>query len=357
MRVLQLIPSLQNGGAEKFVCELSNYLVNNLDTPCDIAVMYDCDTASRGFLDSLKNVKCICLHKTLGFSIKYLIKLFLFIKRNKYDVVHAHLNTITYLILSAFLLPNVKFIATIHSDAHFEASGKVDKLIRKILFQSRRVTPITISERSNQSFINYYGLDAEIIYNGISSYENYDNESIKKLNDEIIFIHPASCQPVKNQKMLLSVFQKLTKKYKNVYLYWFGSVTHNQELFCELKCFFSDNIKYCGCVNDIRSYLKQADAMCLSSTIEGMPMVIIEAFSVGCIPIVTPAGGCFDMVQDGINGFISETFTEEDYYNKVETFILLRHSEKAKIQAKCMDAFNNYSINRSAELYLKVYKS
>ena len=360
MKVLQVLPSLQNGGAEKFVCELANELVNEFNISCDISIMYDTDS-SVGFKNHLKNVNCICLHKKKGFDIGYLFRLYRLIKKNKYTVVHAHLTAITYLILSAILLRNVKFIATIHSDAYFEASHKVDKFIRRVLFRTKRVTPITISEKSNKSFKECYSVDARIIYNGISPYDSSDSSESdgqsKSSSGDLIFIHPASCQPVKNQKMLLSVFQKITQKYSNVYLYWFGSTFHHSELFSQLSVYFSDNVKYCGCVNDIRSYLCKAHAICLSSIIEGMPMVIIEAFSVGCIPLVTPVGGCLDMIVTGKNGFISPSLDENDYYEMIEHFITLQGHERRNISEQCLDSFKNYSIRKSAESYISAYLS
>lgn len=359
MRILQLIPSLQNGGAERFVCELSNELQSRADVACDIALMYDVTAYPNGFVSSLKGVNIYSLRKNTGFSLRYLIQLYLFIKKNHYDVVHAHLNTITYLILSAFLLPKVKFIATIHSDASFEAPGKLDKCVRKILFKFKRVVPITISEESNKSFVDYYNETASVVYNGLSPFnlQNTNDELIRKSKDDVIFVHPASCQPVKNQKLLLSAFNRIVKKYNNVFLYWFGSNEQNKVLFNKLAPFLNDRIRYCGCVNNIRDYLYQADAMCLASLVEGMPMVIIEAFSVGCIPIVTPAGGCVNMVRNGYNGLISKTFEEDEYYEMLDRFINLTSDEKDAIKNNCILSFQKYSIERSADLYMEVYKA
>lgn len=355
MKVLQILPSLQNGGAERFVCELTNELVNEYHIPCDIAIMYEA-SSTEGFKKLLKNISCICLRKNKGFDVGYLFRLYNFIRKNRYNVVHAHLNAITYLILSAFLLPRVKFVATIHSDAYFEASNKVDRFIRRILFRSKRVIPITISETSNTSFKECYSMDARIIYNGVSTYIPSESDcKLHKTNEEFVFIHPASCQPVKNQKMLLSVFQKITTKYPNVYLYWYGTFAHHAELFSQLSAYFSDRIKYCGCVDDIRACLCKSDAMCLSSTIEGMPMVIIEAFSVGCVPLVTPVGGCKDMITTGMNGFMSNSLDEEDYYNMIESFITMPENDRRDVSERCLASFTNYTIGKSAESYLAIY--
>ncbi len=358
MKILQLIPSLGHGGAEKFVCELSNELQRKPAISCDIALMYDVVNPSIGFIGSLRNVKYCSLHKKPGFSLQYLLKLYLFIRDNKYDVVHAHLNAITYLVLSAFLLPKITFVATIHSDAQFEAPGRVDKLIRQLLFATKRVLPVTISEESNLSFRRYYGIQAPIIYNGVSKFTFQASKSLFDVpENHLIFIHPASCQPVKNQKMLLSVFRRITSKYENVHFYWFGSNEHNPKLFAELSLYLSDRIQYCGCVNNMREYLAEADAMCLSSTIEGMPMVILEALSVGCIPIVTPAGGCANMIRNGVNGFITSGFEEEEYYDVIDSFINMKTAEKLQISKKALESFHKFSIENCANSYMVVYQS
>lgn len=358
MRILQIIPSLGHGGAEKFVCELSNELQSKPDISCDIALMYDIEDASIGFISTLRNVRYCSLHKKPGFSIHYLFKLYRYIRDNKYDVVHAHLNAITYLILSAFLLPKTKFVATIHSDAQFEAPGKIDKLTRKLLFATKRVLPVTISEESNLSFKTYYGMEAPIIYNGVSKFTPTDIKGLFDVpENHLIFIHPASCQPVKNQRMLLSVFRRITTHYENVHFYWFGSNTHNPELFAELSLYLSDRVRYCGCVDNMREYLAEADAMCLSSTIEGMPMVIIEALSVGCIPVVTPAGGCVNMIENGVNGFITSGFDEVEYYDMIDSFINMKAAERHHMRINSIESFRKFSIENSASSYMLIYQS
>ncbi len=51
-------------------------------------------------------------------------------------------------------------------------------------------------------------------------------------------------------------------------------------------------------------YLKMGDAYALCSSYEGMPISLIEAIGVGCIPVCTPVGGIVDVVHNGENGFL-----------------------------------------------------
>ena len=272
--------------------------------------------------------------------------------------MHAHLNAIPYLLISALFCSKVKFIATIHSDAYFEAGGTLGKLIRRFLFSFGLVTPVTISEESQVSFKKCYGKDAPIIYNAISQYTpNLTiSHSLRKSERDIIFIHPASCQPVKNQELLLKAFNIICKKYPNVYLYWFGNNEANPQLFNDLSKYLTENIVYAGSASDVRYYLSQADGMCLSSTIEGMPMVIIESFSVGCIPVTTPVGGCLNMIENSTNGFVSQDMSLDAYINAVEHVINLSSVERQSIKQAGIKTFlEKYSIQMCIDDYIKLY--
>ena len=146
-------------------------------------------------------------------------------------------------------------------------------------------------------------------------------------------IHPASCQQVKNQKLLFADFNKIASENSNVKLLWFDSNKNFIELFDELRNnYFNNQLIYMGVSENIRDYLSVADGMCLSSKMEGMPMTISESFSVGCIPICTPVGGCNDIIKDGFNGLLSSGLNTRDYYNVVVRFVKLKDVDKKSIK-------------------------
>ena len=49
-----------------------------------------------------------------------------------------------------------------------------------------------------------------------------------------------------------------------------------------------------------------------------MPVTLLEALSVGCIPICSPVGGIVNVVKHGVNGLLSKDSTEEEYYLTVK---------------------------------------
>jgi poly(glycerol-phosphate) alpha-glucosyltransferase len=62
-----------------------------------------------------------------------------------------------------------------------------------------------------------------------------------------------------------------------------------------------------GFDSEPRKRLSQASFMLLTSRMEGLPLVLLEAMSVGCIPIAydMPYGPA-DIIVDGVNGYLVE---------------------------------------------------
>jgi len=355
MKILQIIPSLGCGGAEHFVRDLAIELESQ-GQECDVLCFFDYD-ADNALAQSLSGkIKVFSLHKKPGFQPSVIISLLSFIKSGGYDVVNAHLRAINYLLLAPLFLKKTRFFATIHSDARFEADGRLGLLARLFLFKLGLCVPITISEESQSSFFSLYKVDSQLIPNGVSPYiQVQGNLKLKDFEEQLVFIHVASCQPVKNQEMLFKAFNRLVGYYPGIKLLWAGSYESNPDLFEELRPLMKDRIFYLGVLDNPRDYMAKADAICLASTVEGMPITIIEAFSTGCIPVCTPAGGCKNMIEDGINGILSEKFDEDSYYDAMKRFVDLSADARRSMKTASFASFSRYAIATCARSYCLAY--
>lgn len=355
MKVLEVIPTLGQGGAEHFVAELSIEL-KRMGIECDVVTLFDVEK-TNDLLVQIQNedIKTYSLHKKDGFDLSVFYSLVKLIKKGHYNVVHAHVGAIKYVLLAAFVLPGVKFFATLHSEASREAGKSLDLWSRKLMFKTRRCTPVTISEESQKSFEDFYGYKAEMVLNGVSDYVQNTEISIRDNKDQIVFVHPASCQPVKNQFLLLKAFALLIDKYPNSKLIWIGSLNSYPKLYEDLKKIMVPQVVYMGVVSNVRDYLSQADAMCLSSQMEGLPMTVIESFSVGCIPICTPVGGCKNIIIDKKNGLLSKDLSVNSYYNALEYYCKLSDADKRNMRNSSKESFSNYTISKCASQYLELF--
>ena len=65
-----------------------------------------------------------------------------------------------------------------------------------------------------------------------------------------------------------------------------------------------DRVHFVGVRLDIPDVLRAADIFVLSSTWEGLPMVILEALAAGCPIVSTAVGGVPSAIDDGVSGIL-----------------------------------------------------
>lgn len=82
------------------------------------------------------------------------------------------------------------------------------------------------------------------------------------------------------------------------------------------------NIEFLGYKKDVSKYMQRASIICLVSDFEGFPMTLIEAMYEKCIPISYGSySAIYDLIKDGINGYIIQPFDEQSYIKKLKELI------------------------------------
>ena len=98
--------------------------------------------------------------------------------------------------------------------------------------------------------------------------------------------------------------------------------------------------------------LAYADAMCLPSIWEGMPVTLLEALSVGCIPICSPVGGIVDVINNGVNGVLSASSSAEDYYAAMKVYMSYTDEDINKMKQSSRESFEKYDIANASQEYI-----
>lgn len=358
MKILQIHHSLAGGGIESMVCALANEMVKTEDvTVCSIFKPKPQDV----FWNKLDpSIKKITLGKTKeGFSLKELFLIFYTIFKNKYDVVHVHSKFYYYALSVTLLHRKTKFFYTIHSDAKMENLGWDQKLFywKKYCFKRAYIHPVTISASSQKSFNKLYHCYSDLVYNGVARPLITTDDPVAKYRiteKTKLFIHAGRIDTPKNQLVLCKVFKKLVDNGYDVVLLIAGS-KQKQDIFKTIEPYFCNRIKYLGERSDVPQIMAYCDAMCLPSIWEGLPITLLEALSVGCVPICSNVGGIPDVVESGINGFLSSSSSEEDYYKAMLEYFAKSEEEIKKIKNTCKASFENYNIINTAKSYITLY--
>jgi glycosyltransferase involved in cell wall biosynthesis len=360
MKIIHIISSLGNGGAEKLTVELANEMAKEHDvTICSFRDIEDWMI----FPKKLQNgAKLVTFRKRAGFDPLLYYKLIKFINKFKPDVINLHLgSSLTYLLPISNFFRKTSFYYTIHSnyDNHKKTFDLLYKL-KKIHFRF-----ICISESIYKEFESaYLKFNFHLIPNGIDKMKTTTNkeDSIKEIvslmNDQQskMLVAVGRISNSKNYHLLMDVMKNIIKD--NVFLIVIGPNSTSENLIYEsLIDEKPHNVYFFGLKENVADYLKSADAFIMSSLYEGMPITAIEAMSMGLPVICTPAGGLVDMIKPGINGFIADDFTEEALLEQVYNFLNADDETLAKIRENNIREFREkYSIERCASEYLRLYK-
>ena len=361
MKILQITYSLASGGAERFVVDLSNELAKNKENEVYLLVIRDLNIPKNShYLPELsKEVKCLNIGTTKGLCRKSIIGVCKAIKDIKPDIVHAHCD-LTLLYLPSLLYKKPQYIHTLHTVAENNIVHKKLKRLQRFLY-NKYVQGITISNTCQKSFTDFYNLDNSsiCIVNGrakmlpTSMFENVKAEinGYKNGRNIPVFIHVGRFYPEKNQKRMFDAIEILHKNGKEFLLIVLG-INYKNSPYMELNK--TNYIKILGAKNNVTDYLACADYFLLSSDWEGLPLAMLEAMSMGCIPISTPAGGVVDVIKDGVNGLLCPTFDTDDYYRTIEK--VFEKDFSISKETVINDYQENYTMEVCANKYFNVYK-
>lgn len=363
MKILQIIPSLASGGAERLVLDLCNEL-SRQGAEVHLCIVQDPTERDFGFyLPALsEKVHFHSLNQPKGFGWKNIGKLNRLIRQLKPDVIHAHLGALLYLYFLKLLNVKHTFFVTIHNFAEKSDPKFPLRTINYLYFGSKLVRVITISEKCDISYSRFYHLkNAIIIPNGreklfpTDQYPSVSKEidSYKQSESDLVFIHIARFYEQKNQPMLVEVFNRLIEEGHAIVLLIIGDWSFCAEA-RELASTVKPGIHVLGTRTNVVDYLLLSDAFCLTSIYEGLPISLIEAISCGCTPLCTPAGGIPDVIKDGETGFLSADFTAESYYSLIKEYI--GHGKGLISRAKLIETYeDNFSIEITARRHLQLF--
>lgn len=367
IKIVHVISNLGNGGAEKFVVELANEQVKNHDV--SIISFRNVEDWMFPPQKIKKKVTLYQLGKKKGSSLTLFIKLIVLLKRIDPDIVNSHLDSsLRYVLAASFLILKPKYLQTVHSNLNDENKKRLFDRLHNILKFRKKFINICISESIFYAFSKRYkNLKFHHIDNGVkqlaptTQFIKVKNE-FKALREKktVTFAAIGRFDRNKNFYMLSKLFAKLAQQNKNVALMIIGgnpSESEQKFIIENIKTIKGKNTFLLGSRANVGDYLLNADALILSSRFEGMPIVVLEALSIGLPIVSTPAGGVKDIVENGINGFIADGFEIENLYQAVISFLELSPEEVSVIKLKNLQLFQaKYDIGICSQKYITLYK-
>lgn len=362
MRVLEVIGSLDRGGAETFLVNVFSN-INRNKYKFDFLVFQN---KKYDYEDTIKknggNIIYIESPKNIGI-IKFIKKLKNICIKNKYDVVHAHtLFNCGPCMFAAYLAGVKKRISHSHNTRYTEKNisfkKKIYYFISKIMINIFSTDYVACGKEAG-NFLYYKNKKVVVVKNGIkiekfifdSNKRKELREKLKISENEIVIGHVGRLNFQKNHKYLIDVFNKLCKENDNYKLVLVGDGELKSYIDSELiKNKLENKVIMTGSIENVNEFYNVFDIFVFPSLFEGLPYTLIEAQCNG-LPIISS-----DKVSRECN--ISKKIVFLDLNPNVSEWIRIINKENSKRYNAIDDVINNgYSIDDTIKIIEKIYNN
>ncbi|WP_067150587.1 glycosyltransferase family 4 protein [Pseudotamlana agarivorans] len=355
MRVLQLIDTLNTGGAERMAVNFANMLSTQ------IKGSYLCATRAEGLLKAsvLKEVSYLFLNKKSTLDFKAIKKLSRYIIENKIDVIHAHATS--FFLATLMKLLNPKLIVIWHD--HYGNSEFLEQRPRFVLKKcSKFFNHVFTVNKTLEAWDRQNLLVKKVTF--LSNFVSPDtNLAITKLQgmSEKRMVCLANLRPQKDHLNLLKAFEIVVENHQDWTLHLVGKdfeddyakgvKNHIFEHQLDQKVFIYGSCK------DVSQILQSCDLGVLSSKSEGLPLALLEYGMAGLPVVATNVGDCNKVIASTDDGILVAPENHEALafamLNLIENESLrqqLAENLKHKVQ-------NDFSAKKAIKSVIEVYKS
>lgn len=358
MKICHIAANLYAGGAQTFVIMLAVEQKKAGEEVCVILIDEFNHSPFEIFLKrelEKYQIKCISLNRKPGknFSIfKSFLKLHHEIKAFIPDIINSHLQ-ISHLITAIYLKAvgvSKKLILTIHSAP--------EEWNYQTLLSNKHTPSIYCSAASQQKSIRRNCLQT-IINNGIKEpiINTSANRTLTDLNipkSHKLVLMVGNFSAVKNYPVAVEVASKFQDK--NVSFLVCGIKLETFER--DLESFKTvNNVYYLGVKipDEIYSLMEKSDCFLNTSTVEGLPITVLEALYIGTPCVLSPIMAHYQLSDNMPYCYISDDFKSSSFISKLEE-ALSPGLSKNEIKEKRKQQLEKYSIANAAKEYISFYK-
>lgn len=363
MRILQIINSLETGGAEKLILDTIPHYVK-AGIKMDLLLFWDDE---QPFVKELRALDCcnIIILKTSSnkkdiYSPGHIFKLKKILKN--YDIAHVHLFPAQYFAVFAKMLYGAatKLVFTEHNTTNRRIQNKFFKPIERFIY-SKYQKLVCITEEIVDIYAGYLGSKDKLslIHNGVdlskikTAVPYAKQDILPRLNpaDKII-IQVAAFRPQKDQATLIRSLAQLPDEFKLLLVGVGACLEACKELVVTLK--LEHRVFFLGQRMDVPQLLKSADYVVLSSHYEGLSLASIEGLASGSPFIASSVPGLKEIVEGA--GLL---FDEGDAAGLAQQILALDQDPAlySEVVTRCQEQAECYDISLMVDKHIEVYRS
>lgn len=352
IKVLHMIHSLVNGGAEKQM----RLLVNNMDTD-KFSVSVFCVKDIGNDIDS-EAIKVIVAKQKNPFTLEYIREIKQAIKACNPDIVHIWLPaSVAIPSLWFAFLNKAKIIFSYRGRMYFNRGLCYPEFLMVMLFADRIIS----NHKIDNSNILYKGLfkikQGSIINNAVVVPESFRKLNYASNSQNTKFIFMGRLSELKNPLIVIEAFSHLRDNPDwHLDIYGKGELEQDvQDLITRQG--LNSRIFLKGFAAEPYKIMQEADCLLFPSISEGMPNVLVEAFAIGLPVIASDIQGNRHIVEQQNAVIWINPVDVNSIIQGIENFIAMSRQSKAIMleNARCLAM--EYTLEAMVNHYEKYYES
>lgn len=245
------------------------------------------------------------------------------------------------------IYPSKKYVMTAHSCLEKQSGYSNYGLVKKFL--NEKILKATIKSTDTYIFVSKAGMESYmrefdiiskersfVVYNGVGTEKLERGKQFKhETGQDIKLLYVGRLVNVKGVNLLIEAVSELKKRY-NIRLTVVGDGPEREPLEKQADEFeISDIVSFVGKKTDVMPYLENADIFVYPSVCEEVfGISIVEAMAFGLIPVANRVGGIPEIIQDGVNGFLTDEKSADGIVNAIKKAITVLEKDAEEMVCK-----------------------
>jgi glycosyltransferase involved in cell wall biosynthesis len=353
MKIAHIVDSMEVGGAETLVSQMCRLQREHGHDPCIYAVRALGPLGEQLRAEGFNVLPHVGQH--LSDSARKFFKIF---KELKPDAVHLHNPTPTvYAAIAARMAGVAAIVSTRHSLVAPPRRAVVE--LKYALAATCCDWIVGICDATTNNLENIHSVPARKIvriYNGALPIERVGKEQQPKKSG-FTLVYVGRLAPVKNHSLLFNAFSAALSSMPGLRLWMVGDGSEREtleRLAAELG--IASQVTFWGQQLDVAPFFSAADAFIMSSKSEGLPMSLLQAFSLGLPSIVTDVGGMAEVVRLAKAGFTVPVNNPAEMAAAILRLAAI-DAERAQFSINAEEAFHSrFTLETMADAYMGLYR-
>lgn len=341
MRVLEIITLCELGGAQSVVANIANGICDAHDV---IVASGEGDGKMWQMLDNkVQRVHCKYLKRKPSplSDLRTLYDFWKLYRNFRPDIIHLHSSKAG--ILGRMVFPKKKTIYTVHGFDTVRMANRRFLFLEKMM-QYKCSSIVAVSKYDEHNLISEnIRKNISTVYNGthIPNVPEGLNFRIPEKYSKVVLCIARISYP-KNHLLYMEA-ARLLPEYAFV---WIG----NKEAVPDAP----ENVFFMGNIQNAAIYTSIADLFVLPSDYEGLPIVIIEAMSLGKPVVASNVGGVAELVKSDVNGYTLENKAEL-FAEKIK-YILDNPNVHARMSKASKEMYEkDFTVDKMVDGYKEIY--